>query len=142
MMNKTRSAMHVLVIGVILALPASALAVEGSPVGIWRTPEQGGLVEVMTCGAGLCGRIVGGSPSAEQFDVHNKDAGLQKRPLKGLTLFNGLVGGPDGWKGPVYNPADGGTYDGTLSLVSANEMKLKGCIVWPLCRSQVWARVR
>jgi uncharacterized protein (DUF2147 family) len=123
-----------------LMISTAGYAADGSLIGVWRNPEQGGLIDVTRCGDGLCGRIIDGAPGAENYDVYNKDATLRQRPLKGLVLFSGLIGGPPAWTGEVYNPSDGGTYHGTLSLVSSQELRLTGCIIWPLCRSQIWTR--
>ena len=54
-----------------------------------------------------------------------------------------FTGGPTKWTGgKVYNPDDGGTYSGTIELLSDNQLKLKGCIVAPFCKTQVWNRVK
>ena len=62
--------------------------------------------------------------------------------MKGLPLFEDLTGGPKVWRGKVYNPVDGGIYSGSVTLTSADTLKLTGCIIWPLCKTQVWNRVR
>jgi hypothetical protein len=49
----------------------------------------------------------------------------------------------DGWEGgSIYNPEDGGTYKATITIADADTLKLKGCIVWPLCKTQTWKRLR
>ena len=128
----------------VLALWAGAAA--ASPAsGLWRTTENGGIVEVVDCGGGICGRVV----TSERIkadptikDAYNKNPALRGRPIKGLALFEGMTGGPQVWKGKVYNPADGGTYSGTVKLVDAERLSLRGCIVFPLCKTQTWTRVR
>ena len=129
-----------------LTLAASAGAAEqASPYGQWRTPERGGLIEVSQCDGGLCGKILGGTPgasAAEQLDRNNKNPALRSRPLLGMYIFRGLKPSGGSWKGSIYNPNDGGTYSATVTLKSASEMTVKGCVVWPLCKTQVWAKVR
>jgi uncharacterized protein (DUF2147 family) len=124
------------------ALPAAA----ASPVGLWATPKNGGRVEIRLCGQALCGALAGsdditGNPAFP--DTQNRDPALRSRPLKGVQMLHGFTGGPAKWTGgKVYNPEDGATYSGTIELIAPDALKLKGCIVAPLCKSQVWTRVR
>lgn len=124
---------------------AGAAADQASPYGQWRTPERGGLIEVSQCDGGLCGKILGGTPGAsvqDQQDRNNKNPALRTRPLLGMYIFRGLKPAGGSWKGSIYNPNDGGTYAATVTLKSAGEMTVKGCLVWPLCKTQVWAKVK
>ena len=129
-----------------LAAGAGAGAAEqAGPYGQWRTPERGGLIEVSQCDGGLCGKILGGSgggSAQERQDRNNKDPALRGRPLIGMYIFRGLKPAGGSWKGSIYNPNDGGTYAATVSLRSANTLEVKGCLVWPLCKTQVWAKVK
>ena len=74
-------------------------------------------------------------------DVHNPDPGLRGRPVHGLVMMTGFKGGPTHWDdGELYNPNDGHTYHGTITMVDGHTLKLAGCIFGPLCRTQVWTR--
>ena len=125
-----------------LASPALA----GDVTGLWATPTNGGQVEISRCGANLCGKLVTSQhikddPSLK--DIRNKDTGQRGRTLKNLQMLSDFSGGPAKWTGgKVYNPDDGGTYSGSIDLVSDNQLKLKGCVVAPLCKTQVWNRLR
>lgn len=127
-----------------LGLASPALA--GDPTGLWQTPTNGGQVRIARCGQALCGTLVISDhirrePAAR--DDRNKDASRRNRPLRGLTMLSGFTGGPTEWRGgSVYNPADGGTYRGTITLTNDNTLRLRGCIVAPLCKTQVWTRVQ
>jgi len=44
--------------------------------------------------------------------------------------------------GSVFNPADGRTYRGTITMQGEDTLRLRGCVVAPLCRTQTWTRVR
>lgn len=135
-----------------IVITAAALGALASPAmaadvaGLWATPTNGGQVEISRCGASLCGKLVTSNhikadPATK--DARNKDASQRGRPLKSLQMLYDFTGGPTKWTGgKVYNPDDGGTYSGTIELISDNQMKLKGCIVAPLCKTQVWNRVR
>lgn len=124
------------------AAPASAQDV----IGLWQTQTNGGQVEISHCGNSLCGKLVSSNniksdPTVK--DEKNKDASLRNRPLKNMQMLYDFTGGPTKWTGgKVYNAADGGTYSGTITLLSANELKLKGCIVAPLCKTEKWTRIK
>lgn len=118
--------------------------------GRWQTETRHGIVEIGACDTAahgpLCGRLVdsdGMRANPALRDTNNKEPSLRSRPLRGITMLQGfhrkdgeLVGGT------IYNGEDGGTYQATLTMVDANTLKVKGCIVWPLCKSQTWKRVK
>lgn len=126
------------------ALASPALAAD--PTGLWQTPTNGGQVRIARCGQALCGTLVTSDhirrePAAR--DENNKDAAQRARTLRGLPMLTGFTGGPSEWRGgSVYNPADGGTYRGTITMTGDNALRLRGCIVAPLCKTQTWTRVQ
>ncbi len=126
------------------ALAAPALA--GDPTGLWQTPTNGGQVRIEQCGSALCGTLVTSAAiraNPGQLDVNNKDASQRGRTLRGLRMLSGFTGGPTEWRGgSVYNPEDGGTYRGTITMTNDNTLRLRGCIVAPLCKTQTWTRVQ
>lgn len=134
---------------VLLALFAftAAPALAASPAeGLWRTPTRNGQVQIYECGPALCGKLVtsdGLKADPTLKDVKNKDESLRGRPLKDLVMLTGFTGGPTEWKGgSVYNGDDGGTYKGSIKLLNPDQLKLTGCIVFPLCKTQTWNRVK
>jgi len=125
----------------LLALPAMA-----SPAsGLWRTP-RGGSVEIYDCGAALCAKIASDEPGASgsaRLDLHNKTEALRSRPIAGLEIMTGFNGGPERWSGgKIYSPEDGGTYSGSLRMVTPTSLELTGCLVAPICKKQVWSRLK
>jgi uncharacterized protein (DUF2147 family) len=132
-------------------IAAAFAAVSGSAfaadvTGLWATPGNGGQVEIARCGNSLCGKLVTSNnikadPTLK--DSKNKDESQRSRTLKGLQMLYDFTGGPTKWTGgKVYNPEDGGTYSGTIEQLSDTKLKLKGCIVAPFCKTQVWNRVK
>lgn len=125
----------------LLAAAAPPTSVEGS----WRTPDYDGEVRLERCGDELCGRLVTSSLIAAKpdlQDVKNVDAKLQGRRLKGLIFVTGLKGGPSVWTdGKVYNPDDGRTYSAELRLIDADHVQLRGCVIYPLCKTETWTRI-
>ncbi|KSB88224.1 hypothetical protein AS593_06425 [Caulobacter vibrioides] len=134
----------------ILAAVASAAfvapAMAADITGLWQTETNGGQVEISRCGNSLCGKLLTSdnikkNPALK--DEKNKDPSLRTRPLKGLQLLWGFSGGPTEWTGgKVYKADDGKTYSGTITMANADTLKLKGCVVAPLCKTQTWTRVR
>lgn len=125
----------------LFAAPAPAPA---DATGTWRTP-RGADIRIERCGQALCGRIATLGPTKgdpNPRDTRNADAAKRGQPIKGLTMLTGFTGGPTRWTGgSVYNPEDGKTYSGTLELIDARTLKLKGCAFAFFCRSQQWKRV-
>jgi uncharacterized protein (DUF2147 family) len=124
---------------------ASAASAATGPEGLWNTPVRHGVVEVYDCGEAVCARIVTSDNlkrDPTEKDIKNKNPALRDRPLKGLTVMSDFKGGPTEWKdGHAYDPADGGTYHGSMKLVDPDTIRLTGCIIFPLCQTQTWTRV-
>ncbi|CAN5218517.1 DUF2147 domain-containing protein [soil metagenome] len=129
----------------LLAAAAGVIAPE-SVLGRWQTPVRHGVVEIAKCGSSICGSLIesdGLRADPHLKDVNNKDASQRARALKGLTILKGFTWKPGAWNGgTIYNAEDGGTYNATLTPTTADVIKLKGCIVWPLCKTQTWTRIR
>jgi uncharacterized protein (DUF2147 family) len=130
----------------LVGMPVLAHAAPDQAIGRWMTPSKHGVVEIATCGASICGRLVDSDhirTNPALADSKNKNPALRNRQLKGLTILQGFARGENGWDGgSIYNPDDGGTYKATITIADPDTLKLKGCIVWPLCKTQVWKRLR
>lgn len=124
---------------------AASVASPDAAVGRWQTETKHGIVEIARCGQSLCGKLVdsdGLRANPSLLDANNKDPKLRSRRLMGLQILEGFTWRSGVWSGgKIYNGEDGGTYNATISLADANHLKLKGCIVWPLCKTQTWTRV-
>ena len=137
-----------LVLGGSMAWAAVASAAPAGPdvTGRWQTPTRHGIVEVTRCGGSICGRLVESDAiraNADARDTHNKDEAQRGRRLKGLLMLGGFTADENAWTGgSVYNGEDGGTYHATVTPVDQDHIKVKGCIIWPLCKSQTWIRLR
>jgi uncharacterized protein (DUF2147 family) len=114
-------------------------------VGSWATPSRHGVVEIEPCGASVCGRLVASDAiraNPASRDTKNGDPALRARPLKDMMLLAGFHRGPNGWDGgTIYNPEDGGTYHATITPAGPDTLVLKGCVIWPLCKTQTWQRM-
>ena len=51
--------------------------------------------------------------------------------------------GGDGWSGgQLYNPPSGSTFKGGLRLAAPDKLEVTGCIVPPICQTQIWLRAK
>ncbi|MFG1270827.1 DUF2147 domain-containing protein [Xanthobacter versatilis] len=121
-------------------------ALAADPTGLWQTPVRGGQVEITKCGSNLCGRLMtsdGLKANPALKDENNVNAALRGRAIQGLTILTGFAGGPKDWHGgSIYNAEDGKTYSGSLTLENDNTLKLSGCVMSVLCKTQTWTRLR
>ncbi|HEY5411153.1 MAG TPA: DUF2147 domain-containing protein [Caulobacteraceae bacterium] len=128
-----------------MALFVAGSAAAAEVDGVWLSPSRSAHVQISHCGSALCGKVISASQphtNPDFLDVHNKDPALRSRRVIGVTLLEGFTGGPTEWAGGhVYNPGDGNTYSGKLTLIDDNHLKLTGCALWVLCKSQVWTRL-
>jgi uncharacterized protein (DUF2147 family) len=76
-------------------------------------------------------------------DLMNKDPALRNRPILGLQIVTLHAGGkPNIYDGAIYNPQDGNTYSGYVEVLSADKIKLNGCILYNIiCKGEEWTRV-
>ena len=128
-----------------IGLIGFAIAAHASITGVWRAKTDHAEVRIDSCGDKVCGRLVSSDrlkAFPDQRDVRNHNAALRTRPLKGVMIMRDFSGGPTVLTGgTLYDPAGGGTYTGTLKLITPDTLKMTGCIVAPLCRSQTWTRI-
>jgi uncharacterized protein (DUF2147 family) len=155
-----RSAMNKIVFMIILALASAvfASASDGDSIlGIWNNEEKDGRIEIYHCGDRYCGKIVWakepnypegskeGPPGTPRLDHNNPKPALRETPIMGLVIMRDFsFAGENTWRGgTVYDPKNGGTYRGKITLVSPDEMKLRGYLGIPLFgRTTTWTRYK
>ncbi|PTD18542.1 DUF2147 domain-containing protein [Sphingomonas fennica] len=128
--------------------PAAAVAAApaASVLGLWRSQDRGGTIELYNCGPAVCGRILDGPTlraNPDLRDVKNGEKALRTRPVKGLRIFDGFTGGPTRYAGgSLYDPESGwGTSNGFLTLKDADTLEVKGCVAF-FCQSEIMLRIR
>jgi uncharacterized protein (DUF2147 family) len=116
--------------------PASAQ----SAVGNWQRSDGTSRIRVAPCGNALCGTITW--TDAPRTDQHNPDPALRSRSTVGIRVFTEMrPNGENRWSGSAYNPEDGRTYSGNMS-VSGATLTTQGCVLGGLvCRSATWSRM-
>jgi uncharacterized protein (DUF2147 family) len=113
----------------LLALFVAPAALAGNePYGIWLRPEAGQQFSFYDCGGLLCAKLVSVKNAEEQKEI-------------GTVILRGATkSGAKEWRGKLYNAKDGNVYDGVITLKSANELTLKGCLWGVLCKGETWRR--
>lgn len=142
-----------------LVLASSAIAgpvptATSDILGLWinhkESKSQTVAVWIDECDGGLCGHIywlkkplsANGQPKR---DRHNPDAALRDRPRCGLKILSGFrqLNGKTWSDGQIYNPSDGQTYSGNLSLESDGSLSIRGFVGMPIFGKTVeWVRPR
>lgn len=140
----------------IFQLTAAAAAPAAIIEGVWLTDTKSEMT-IARCVEGYCGyitKIVVPDHIIAKYgdeletigtnftDYNNKNPRLRNRPIQGLQILT-LRPGNTPWyfEGEIYNPEDGNVYSGSLEVMGADDIKLKGCVLYVLCQEQQWTRV-
>jgi len=107
--------------------PATAAALTAnSPLGLWLTEEKQRKVRIEQCGVNLCGYSV---------DAKSNQNGEQ-------VLINMKPDKDSQWKGRIFDPNTGSTYDSTIALRGAGTLRVEGCAFGGMfCGGQTWSRL-
>ena len=120
-----RSLLGLTVAAFAFASPASADSVTGT----WLRDSGASKVRFAACGAALCGHIVWIKPGTDT-------------PAKvGQRIFYDMKpSGANAWAGTAFNPEDGKTYTGKMSL-AGSMLTTQGCAMGGMiCKSTGWTR--
>jgi len=122
--------------GLSLALAGTAFAADPLE-GTWRTAKDdngnSGLIQVKPCGAALCGTLV------QSFDKAGKAFKSENQGRK--IISETVASGGGSYKGKVYSPDRGKTYNSKLKL-SGKTLKVSGCVLG-ICRDGgTWTKVK
>jgi uncharacterized protein (DUF2147 family) len=113
----------------LLAASADAPALAQDPSGAWLVAERDARVRIGPCGASLCGWI-----SWLKGETHLAKMGQR-------VLWDMKAQGDGSWRGKAFNPRDGETYVGSIT-VSGATLTMKGCALGGLlCKSSLWTKV-
>jgi uncharacterized protein (DUF2147 family) len=112
-------------LGAVLALPAAAQ----DATGTWLRDNGQSRIRIAPCGAALCGNVVWVRDASSPSKVGQR------------VFFDMKPAGSNQWNGSAFNPEDGKTYSGKMTL-SGNTLTTSGCVLGGLvCRSVSWSRV-
>lgn len=147
----------------LVCLPALAQDIPLAPPdpveGVWQT-QLLSEITIVACEAGFCGSLskiivptqgltaeeiaAAQAMPVESFtDQRNKDPALRDRPMQGLQILTLRYGSkPNIYDGEIYNPQDGETYAGYVEMLSPDQLRLNGCVLYNIiCRGEDWVRV-
>ncbi len=120
------------VLSTLLALFAfsEAACAGGDASGTWLREGGKGTVRIAPCGGALCGTVASVNDPGSPAKV-------------GQRVFYGMVAsGENSWAGHAFNPEDGKTYSGTMTL-AGNHLTTAGCVLGGLiCKSVHWTRLK
>ncbi|SIR14597.1 Uncharacterized conserved protein, DUF2147 family [Rhizobium sp. RU20A] len=105
-------------VAISVLMGTSAMAAEPI-VGNWKT-QSGATAAIANCGGAYCITLKTG-----------KHAGKQIGKVSGAGAS---------YSGEVTDPDSDKTYSGSAN-VTGNSLKLKGCVLAVLCKSQTWSRL-
>lgn len=111
----------------LLSAPANAQDVTGT----WLRDTGASHVRFAPCGGSICGTIAWLKPGVET-------------PAKvGQRIFYDMKpAGAGAWSGTAFNPEDGKTYSGKMTL-AGDTLTTAGCVAGGLiCRSTTWTKVK
>ena len=124
-------------------------------LGVWYNQEKDAQIELFKCGEKYCGKVVwlkepnypegsqDGVPGTPKLDHNHPKPEMKKAPIIGLRIVHDFVFvGDNVWKdGKVYDPKNGKTYSGKITLVSPHQLNLRGFIgITLLGRTAIWTR--
>ncbi|THK39703.1 DUF2147 domain-containing protein [Ensifer sp. MPMI2T] len=109
-----------LLVAAALACSAASSVLAAEPiVGNWKT-ASGATAEIAPCGAAYCVTLKTGKYAGKRI---------------------GNLAGTDGsYSGEITDPESDKTYSGS-GAVNGNSLKMKGCVLRVLCKSQTWTRL-
>lgn len=123
-MNRCLGAGVALVAMAGLASPALADDISG----VWLRDTGASKVKFSRCGDAICGNI-----------VWLKQGGDPKAKVGQRVFFDMKPNGANTWAGSAFNPEDGKTYTGKMTL-SGNILTTAGCVMSVICKSATWTR--
>jgi uncharacterized protein (DUF2147 family) len=135
----------------VAGLATPALAAE--PNGEWLVKDGTARIRIEPCVNGAGGALPQpAGPTALQgniswtknpggTDSNNPDPAKRGRPILGVPILLEMKQTtPDRWEGKVYNAQNGKFYDSSVTLVSDDQLEIKGCVLGFLCGGEMWTR--
>lgn len=112
------------------ALTLAAVPASADVLGTWLRDNGESRVRFARCGDAVCGTV-----------SWLKNPATAPSKVGQRVFFDMKPNGANAWSGQAFNPEDGKTYSGRMSL-SGNTLTTQGCVMGGLiCRSVTWSRV-
>lgn len=120
-----------------LPLFAFAAALASGPAldGRWVNPSGSVIIDIAPCGGAHCGTVKWASEQAKA------DARKGTDRLVGSDLLTGLIEQKPGqWRGKLFIPDQKMRANAKIQLIGERQLKVSGCAMGVLCKSQYWNR--
>jgi len=100
-------------------------------IGTWLRDTGASQVKFAPCGGAICGHIAWLKPGVETPAKIGQRVFYEMKPA-----------GANAWQGKAFNPEDGQTYTGKMSL-SGSTLTTQGCVMGGMiCKSTTWTRAK
>ena len=120
--------MKALILTAAAAIVCCGAAFAGDASGVWLRSDGKTKVKFSSCGSALCGVVAWN---------RDKDAPAH---IGQQVFFDMIPAGENLWKGSAFNPEDGKTYSGKMTLAGGT-LTTAGCVLGGLiCKSFDWSR--
>jgi uncharacterized protein (DUF2147 family) len=117
-----------MIVAVLMLSAACTPALAQDAKGTWLSETGKTRVRIADCGPALCGVI-------SWVQDANGPSKVGQR-----VFYNMKPSKPNAWAGNAFNPEDGKTYSGTMTL-AGNSLTTAGCVFGGLiCKSVHWTR--
>lgn len=119
-------------------------------LGKWLNASGQGQIIIYKTGEKYSGKLVwlkepDGEDGKPKRDVKNPKPELKNRPLLGIQILQNFTYSGDGvWEdGSIYDPKTGKVYSCKISMVSSDELYIRGYVgISLLGRTEIWKRAQ
>ena len=135
--------------------PAKAAAVDAT--GEWLVKDGSARIAIRPCSddkerparerealkGAMCGVLSWTKFTPVGLDDKNPDPAKRTRSVMGMPIILDMkpsASKENRWEGQIYNSENGKTYDGSITLESADALRVEGCVLGILCGGETWTR--
>ena len=115
-------------------------------IGVWLTSDKDAKIEIYQKESRYFGKMIWFTPAVDEkgnplTDSENPDPAKRNRKLEGIEIISNLAYADGKWKGTIYDPESGKTYNCQIKLLNENALEVLGYIGSPLLGvKQSWKR--
>jgi uncharacterized protein (DUF2147 family) len=112
-----------------------------SIIGNWISPKKDSEIQIFKINNKYFGKIVWGEGESTK-ENENPDSKLRNRDMTGLIILSNFEFQDDELiNGTLWDPREGKTYSGVITIISKNEINIRGYAGLSLFgRSEVWTK--
>jgi uncharacterized protein (DUF2147 family) len=115
-------------------------------IGVWLTSDKDAKIEIYQKESRYFGKMICFTPAVDEkgnplTDSENPDPAKRNRKLEGIEIISNLAYADGKWKGTIYDPQSGKTYNSQIKLVNENTLELTGYVGLPMFGlTETWKR--